>query len=157
MNYVEKVFQSIAVGDGISWTKTITESDVYLFAGITGDLGSNHINEEYMRNTEYGKRIAQGVLILGLSSATVWMFANRFDVTGASLGYDKVRFVKPVMLGDTVTIDYRRRVRSCSRADRFRCVGAQPARRHRAVGTAYSQGHSGSGRGLTFRHRCAAS
>lgn len=107
MNYVEKVFQSIAVGDGISWTKTITESDVYLFAGITGDLGSNHINEEYMRNTEYGKRIAQGVLILGLSSATVWMFANRFDVTGASLGYDKVRFIKPVMLGDTVTIDYR--------------------------------------------------
>lgn len=107
MNYVEKVFQSIAVGDGVSWTKTITESDVYLFAGITGDLGSNHINEEYMRNTEYGKRIAQGVLILGLSSATVWMFATRFDVTGASLGYDKVRFVKPVMLGDTVTIDYR--------------------------------------------------
>lgn len=107
MNYVEKVFQSIAVGDGVSWTKTITESDVYLFAGITGDLGSNHINEEYMRNTEYGKRIAQGVLILGLSSATVWMFATRFDVTGASLGYDKVRFVKPVLLGDTVTIDYR--------------------------------------------------
>lgn len=107
MSYVEKVFQSIAVGDGVSWTKTITESDVYLFAGITGDLGPNHVNEEYMKNTEYGKRIAQGVLILGLSSATVWMFATRFDVTGASLGYDKVRFVKPVMLGDTVTIDYR--------------------------------------------------
>ena len=107
MSYVEKVFQSIAVGDGVSWTKTITESDVGLFAGITGDLSPNHVNEEYMKGTAYGGRIAQGVLVLGLSSAAVWMFAAKFGVMGASLGYDKVRFVKPVMLGDTVTIDYR--------------------------------------------------
>lgn len=107
MSYVEKVFQSIAVGDGVSWTKTITESDVGLFAGITGDLSPNHVDEEYMKGTAYGGRIAQGVLVLGLSSAAVWMFASKFGVTGASLGYDKVRFVKPVMLGDTVTIDYR--------------------------------------------------
>ncbi|MGX9389519.1 MaoC family dehydratase [Nitrobacteraceae bacterium UC4446_H13] len=107
MNYVEKVFQSIAAGDGVCWTKTVTESDVGLFAGITGDLSPNHVNEEYMKSTAYGGRIAQGVLVLGLSSAAVWMFAAKFGVTGASLGYDKVRFVKPVMLGDTVTIDYR--------------------------------------------------
>lgn len=107
MNYVEKVFQSIAAGDSVSWTKTVTESDVGLFAGITGDVSPNHVNEEYMKGTEYGGRIAQGVLVLGLSSAAVWMFATKFGVTGASLGYDKVRFVKPVMLGDTVTIDYR--------------------------------------------------
>lgn len=107
MNYVEKVFQSIAAGDGVCWCKTVTESDVGLFAGITGDLSPNHVNEEYMKGTAYGGRIAQGVLVLGLSSAAVWMFAAKFGVTGASLGYDKVRFVKPVMLGDTVTIDYR--------------------------------------------------
>lgn len=107
MNYVEKVFQSIAAGDGVCWTKTVTETDVGLFAGITGDLSPNHVNEEYMKGTAYGGRIAQGVLVLGLSSAAVWMFAAKFGVTGASLGYDKVRFVKPVMLGDTVTIDYR--------------------------------------------------
>ena len=107
MNYVEKVFQSIAAGDSVSWTKTVTESDVGLFTGITGDVSPNHINEEYMKGTEYGGRIAQGVLVLGLSSAAVWMFAAKFGVTGASLGYDKVRFVKPVMLGDTVTINYR--------------------------------------------------
>lgn len=107
MNYVEKVFQSIAAGDGVCWTKTVTESDVGLFAGITGDISPNHVNEEYMKGTAYGGRIAQGVLVLGLSSAAVWMFAAKFGVTGASLGYDKVRFVKPVMLGDTVTIDYR--------------------------------------------------
>lgn len=107
MNYVEKVFQSIAAGGSVSWTKTVTESDVGLFAGITGDVSPNHVNEEYMKRTEYGGRIAQGVLVLGLSSAAVWMFATKFGVTGASLGYDKVRFVKPVMLGDTVTIDYR--------------------------------------------------
>lgn len=107
MNYVEKVFQSIVAGDGVCWTKTVTESDVGLFAGITGDISPNHVNEEYMKGTAYGGRIAQGVLVLGLSSAAVWMFAAKFGVTGASLGYDKVRFVKPVMLGDTVTIDYR--------------------------------------------------
>jgi 3-hydroxybutyryl-CoA dehydratase len=116
MNDVEEIFRSINIGDAVSWSKTISEADVYLFAGVTGDFSPNHINEEYMKTTAYGSRIAQGVLVLGLTSTAVWMFASKYNVTGASLGYDKVRFVKPVMLGDTVTIDYRAAEKDLERA-----------------------------------------
>jgi len=50
----------VAVGDQVRFTKTVGESDVYLFAGITGDFADNHINEEYMKKSSYGRRIAHG-------------------------------------------------------------------------------------------------
>ncbi len=104
---VQNAFQTVKVGDGITWRKTISESDVYLFAGITGDLGPNHIDDQYMKSTVFKARIVQGVLTLGLSSAATWMFASKHGISGASLGYDRVRFVKAVKIGDTVTIDYQ--------------------------------------------------
>ena len=55
------------VGRSVQVSKTIGESDVYLFAGITGDFFRNHIDEEYMKTTPYGHRIAHGVLSLALS------------------------------------------------------------------------------------------
>ena len=48
-------------GDSVSFAKTVGESDVYLFAGITGDLSVNHVNEQYMARSKYGRRIAHGV------------------------------------------------------------------------------------------------
>ena len=55
----------VQVGDQVSFSKTVGETDVYLFAGITGDFAGNHVNEEYMKRSHYGGRIAHGVLLVG--------------------------------------------------------------------------------------------
>lgn len=94
------------VGDTKTWAKTLTESDVYLFAGITGDLSRNHINEEYMKTTPYGTRIAHGVLSLGISCAASTAFSEMSPYPCVSYGYDKVRFLKPVLIGDTLSVTY---------------------------------------------------
>src|SRR3989442_13157145 len=52
-------FEALTIGRRVTFSKTISESDVYLFAGITGDLSPNHVDEEYMRKTPYGRRIAR--------------------------------------------------------------------------------------------------
>ena len=55
-------------GDSVTFAKTVGESDVYLFAGITGDLAVNHVNEQYMKRSKYGTRIAHGALMIGYAS-----------------------------------------------------------------------------------------
>ncbi len=97
----------LAVGETVTFRKTVGESDVYLFAGITGDLAPNHVDEVYMGQTRYGHRIAHGVLILGYSSTASTVLLARFNLEGVSYGYDRVRFTAPVFLGDTVTFTYR--------------------------------------------------
>ncbi|GIX48472.1 MAG: MaoC family dehydratase [Candidatus Tectimicrobiota bacterium] len=101
----------VAVGDAVRFAKTVGESDVYLFAGITGDLGPNHVNEEFMKRSAYGRRIAHGALLIGfMSTASTLMIAksgaDQGDATPVSLGYDRVRFLKPVYINDTVTVHY---------------------------------------------------
>lgn len=97
----------VIVGDGILFEKTVGESDVYLFAGITGDFAPNHINERYMKSSVYGSRIAHGALVLAYTSTAAANFALGKKLAGASLGYDRVRFVKPVHIGDTIRVEYR--------------------------------------------------
>ena len=87
-------------------TKTVSESDVYLFAGITGDFDPNHVDEEYCRNTSLGHRVAHGALIVGYTSAASTRILQDFDRPMVSVGYDRIRFLKPVYFGDTLTIDY---------------------------------------------------
>lgn len=101
----------VAIGDRVSFSKTVSESDVYLFAGITGDLSDVHCNEEFMSKSAFGRRIAHGVLSLGLmSTASTLMFTPHVQKytghTPVSQGYDRVRFLGPVFFGDTVTITY---------------------------------------------------
>jgi 3-hydroxybutyryl-CoA dehydratase len=115
----------VAVGDRVRFSKTVSESDVYLFAGITGDLAPNHVDEEFMRGTPYGRRIAHGALLIGFMSTASTMIVERHGglaqgETPVSLGYDRIRFTAPVFLGDTITVNYtiaevdptRRRARS---------------------------------------------
>jgi acyl dehydratase len=102
----------VSVGDRVEFSKTIGESDVYLFAGITGDFSGNHVNEEFMKRSAYGRRIAHGVLLVGFMSTTSTLMIERCRGTGAdetpvSLGYDRVRFLKPAFIGDTVTVTYK--------------------------------------------------
>jgi len=101
----------LKVGDKVSFSKTIGESDVYLFAGITGDLAPVHTNQHYMRDSYYGERIAHGVLIMGFMSTTSSLIVATIPEMDSgevpvSLGYDRVRFLKAALIGDTVTINY---------------------------------------------------
>ena len=69
----------LSVGDKQTFTKTIAESDVYQFAGITGDFSPFHVNEEYMKGTQYGTRIAHGVLTFALSSTASTLIHQPYD------------------------------------------------------------------------------
>src|SRR5438105_4493952 len=98
-------------GDSVTFAKTVGESDIYLFAGITGDFSVNHVNEQYMAQSKYGRRIAHGALLIGYMSTCSTMMIEKcqgatLDHTPVSLGYDRVRFLGPVFIGDTVTLTY---------------------------------------------------
>ena len=101
----------INVGDTATFAKTISESDIYQFAGITGDFSPNHVNKQFMKDSGYGRRVAHGALTLALSSTTSTMMAdkalaNSKEFFPVSLGYDRVRFLNPVFIGDTLTVNY---------------------------------------------------
>lgn len=92
--------QELAVGDSASHAKTITETDVYLFAGITGDLNPAHVNEQASSLTPFGGRIAHGILSAGLISAVL---AMKLPGPGTIYLGQELKFTKPVRFGDTIT------------------------------------------------------
>ena len=99
----------LKVGDTTSFTETVSESDVYQFAGITGDFSPNHVNKAYMEKSSYGRLMAHGALIVGFMSTVstqIIAHSREAEETPVSVGYDKVRFLKPVFLGDTITVAY---------------------------------------------------
>ena len=99
----------LKIGDTTSFTKTVSESDVYQFAGITGDFSPNHVNKDYMEKSSYGRLMAHGALIVGFMSTVstqIIAHSREAEETPVSVGYDKVRFLKPVFLGDTITVAY---------------------------------------------------
>lgn len=101
----------LKVGETASFAKTITETDLVLFSGLTGDFDPIHVNEAYARTTPFGKRIAHGALVMGLLSTTASMMSRRSvergsTATSVSLGYDRIRFLKPVFIGETLTARY---------------------------------------------------
>lgn len=88
------------LGSGASFSKTIAESDVYLFAGITGDMNDLHINQEYAEKTVFRGRIAHGLLAGSLISTVLGM---RFPGPGTIYLEQNLVFKAPVKIGDTVT------------------------------------------------------
>ncbi|MDQ6721926.1 MAG: MaoC family dehydratase N-terminal domain-containing protein [Candidatus Dormibacteraeota bacterium] len=101
-----KSVDDIPIGLSTRFSKTVSESDVYLFAGITGDLDPNHVDEEFCRGTSLGHRVAHGALIVGYMSAASSRILEDFDRPMVSVGYDRIRFLKPVYFGDTITVQY---------------------------------------------------
>ena len=90
----------LQAGQTASFSKTITEHDVYTFAGVTGDLNPAHINEPFARQTQFHGRIAHGMLSAGLISAVIGM-----HLPGPGtiyLGQD-LSFRPPVRIGDPIT------------------------------------------------------
>lgn len=100
-------------GLSVSFSKTVGETDVYMFAGITGDLSPNHVDESFMQKTVYGGRIAHGALLVGyMSGASTRIIEQNSELmpeneSPVSLGYDKIRFLKGVAIGDTITVGYK--------------------------------------------------
>ena len=95
--------RAIPLGHTESVRKTLGESDVYLFAGITGDFSGVHVDEEFGKSTRFGGRIAHGALLVGfVSTVMARMTALLPPPGGVSSRYD-VKFVGPVRIGDTIT------------------------------------------------------
>jgi len=95
-----KHIDDIQVGEKQSFTKTVTETDVYLFAGITGDMNPIHINRVYAAQTKFQKPIAHGILALGLISNVL---GTKLPGPGAVYVGQTIEFTKPVYIGDTIT------------------------------------------------------
>jgi len=98
----DRPFEAIQVGDKASFSKTLSEADVYGFAGITGDFNPVHVNEAFASETRFKKRIAHGMLTASLISTVIGT-----DLPGANTIYmsQEVKFTAPVYLGDTLTAE----------------------------------------------------
>jgi len=95
-----KTISDITIGDAAEFSKTISESDIYLFAGITGDLNPAHIDEAYARNTFFKGRIAHGMLLAGFISNVIGM---KLPGPGTIYIKQELKFKGPARIGDTVT------------------------------------------------------
>lgn len=88
------------IGQSASMSKTVTEADIILFAGITGDFNPAHIDEEYAKNSMFKGRIAHGMLSAGFISAAL---AMKLPGPGCIYLNQSMKFKAPVRIGDTVT------------------------------------------------------
>ena len=86
----------------VSGGRTITEADIVLHAGQTGDFYPHHMDEEWCRTQPFGHRIAHGTLIFSIG---VGMTASVINPHAMSYGYDRLRFVHPVFIGDTLHVE----------------------------------------------------
>jgi acyl dehydratase len=93
-------FEDFVVGSSrASYARTVTEADIVAHAGQTGDFFPHHMDAEFARTLPSGQRIAHGTLILSMA---VGMLAAEINECAMSYGYDRVRFVRPVLIGDTI-------------------------------------------------------
>jgi 3-hydroxybutyryl-CoA dehydratase len=97
---IGKTIHELSVGDTAQFTKTVSEADVYLFAGVTGDFNPAHIDEEYAKKTYFGTRIAHGLLSAGFISTVL---GNRLPGPGSVYLRQELTFLGAVKIGDTIT------------------------------------------------------
>ena len=86
----------------VSPARTVTETDIVAFAGLSGDYNPLHINEEYCKNTIFGSRIAHGPLVYAIAAGLLFQLHLYDDTLIAFLGFDSLKFTKPVKPGDTI-------------------------------------------------------
>jgi acyl dehydratase len=102
MRTEDRYYEDYEVGESrTSVGRTITETDIVVHAGQTGDFFPHHMDAEWMKTQPAGQRIAHGTLVL---SVAVGMTAGEINPQSMSYGYDKIRFIKPVFIGDTITV-----------------------------------------------------
>ena len=111
MNIHSDEMSTFREGCSVTIYKTIKESDILQFAELTGDFSPNHVDEEFMKKSKYKKRIAHGALLVGYMSNVSTLILEKFPAkemkgTAVSLGYDRIRFLKPVFIDDQITVSY---------------------------------------------------
>jgi acyl dehydratase len=93
-------FDDYKVGSSrTTFGRTITETDFVVHAGHTGDFFPHHMDAEFMKATEFGQRIAHGTMVFSIG---VGLTASVVNPVAFSYGYDRLRFIKPVFIGDTI-------------------------------------------------------
>jgi acyl dehydratase len=102
MQTIDRWYEDYEIGESRRTTgRTITEADIVLHAGQTGDFFPHHMDAEWAATQPIGQRIAHGTLILAIA---VGMTAGDINPQAMSYGYDRIRFIKPVFIGDTITV-----------------------------------------------------
>jgi acyl dehydratase len=100
--FVKKYFEDFELKDKRNTHgRTITEADIVLHAGQSGDFFPHHMDEEWCKTQPFKKRIAHGTLIFTLAIGLTADFINEVAMT---YGYDRLRFIKPVFIGDTIQV-----------------------------------------------------
>jgi len=97
---IGKTINELRLGDLAEFAKTVSESDIYLYAGVTGDFNPAHVNEVYAEKTFFKTRIAHGMLVAGFISA---ILANKLPGPGTIYLRQELNFLAPVRIGDTIT------------------------------------------------------
>jgi 3-hydroxybutyryl-CoA dehydratase len=97
---IGKTITEIQMGDSAQFSKTVSETDVYLYAGITGDFNPAHVNEAYAEKTFFKTRIAHGMLTAGFIST---ILGTLLPGPGTIYLKQELKFLAPVRIGDTIT------------------------------------------------------
>jgi acyl dehydratase len=84
--------------------RTITETDIVMFTGLSGDYNPLHVNEEYCKTTQFGTRIAPGPLVYAISAGLLFQLHLYDDTLIAFLGFDSLKFTNPTIPGDTIHV-----------------------------------------------------
>jgi acyl dehydratase len=93
-------FEDYEIGQSrLTFGRTITETDFVVHAGHTGDFFPHHMDAEFMKSTPFGQRIAHGTLVFSIG---IGLTATVINPVAFSYGYDRLRFVRPVFIGDTI-------------------------------------------------------
>lgn len=101
----EKYFDDFKIGESaVSPGRTITETDIINFAGITGDWYELHTNQEWAARSQFGQRIAHGALIFSVATGLALRIDPPSEALIAFYGLDRLRFVKPTFIGDTIYV-----------------------------------------------------
>jgi 3-hydroxybutyryl-CoA dehydratase len=101
----------VKIGDTAEFAKTLTEADLAMFCAISGDFDPIHVDEERASRSIFGRRVAHGILSMALLSTVSAMISKRAVERGSpgisvSMGFDHIRFLKPVFIGDTLSARY---------------------------------------------------
>jgi acyl dehydratase len=107
MSIQKSFFEDFKLGEkAVSPGRTVTETDIVMFAALTGDWTELHTNAETMKTSIFGQRIAHGLLTLSIANALAQRADGRppIDIV-AFLGIDKVRLNSPVFIGDTIHVE----------------------------------------------------
>jgi acyl dehydratase len=97
---ITRYFDEIEIGESrMTFGRTITETDFVVHAGHTGDFFPHHMDAEFMKANEFGQRIAHGTLVFAIG---IGLTATVINPVAFSYGYDRLRFVRPVFIGDTI-------------------------------------------------------